>query len=320
MRYRQLGRTGLTVSEIGFGAWGIGGPSPGLPAYGPTDDRESRLSLRRAYELGVTLYDTSDLYGHGHSEVLIGEALKEFRHDLILATKVGLSGGGTSELTGESAVLALEASLKRLQTDYIDLYQLHSPSLDVLRRDPSIVGSLQDLVRAGKVRAAGISVRSPDDGLLAVNEFGFESVQVNFNMSDQRARCNGLFDLCLKAGTGVIVRTPLSFGFLTQAYTSRTNFDATDHRSGWPKEQLKKWAGAGHLFTGHETNGQTSAQVALRYCLSFPCVASAIPGMLSRAHVEENVRAGDMGPLPAEQLDRFSEIYLENQFYVGRSG
>src|SRR5207249_10447963 len=135
-----LGQTALEISEIGFGAWGIGGASAGAVSYGPTDDGESLRALRRAFDLGVTFYDTADLYGHGHSEQLIGAAFRDIRTRVVLATKVGfLAPYGPQDFSPRHVRTALEGSLRRLQTDYVDVYQLHNPPMDLLRSNPGLV-------------------------------------------------------------------------------------------------------------------------------------------------------------------------------------
>ncbi len=320
MRYRTLGTTGLTVSEVGFGAWGIGGTCGGAVAYGPTDDAESKQALRRAVELGVTFFDTSDLYGYGHSEELIGEALHEVRARIVIASKVGfLDQAGKQDFSPTHLRRALEGSLRRLRTDYVDLYQLHSPDVEQLRADGPELDALRVLQREGKVRALGIAVRSPEDGLAAVGRLGFRAVQVNFNLVDQRALHNGLFDLCITTGAGIIVRTPLCFGFLTGEYAAE-DFGPGDHRSRWSRAQRARWADATERFAaiGSTDRRQTQAQAALRFCLSYGAVASVIPGMLTRTHVEENVAASHLGPLPAPWRGSIEHLGAHEDFFVGR--
>jgi aryl-alcohol dehydrogenase-like predicted oxidoreductase len=319
MNYRQLGNTGLEVSEIGFGAWGIGSDK-GAPAYGATDDQESKAALRKAYDLGVNFYDTSDFYGSGHSERLIGESLNDVRSSIVIATKVGLLNSDWHQNFSPQYIRqALEASLARLQTDYIDLYQLHGPTIKTLEEDDSIQVVFQALQREGKIRAFGISVASPDDGLDAISRLGFNSIQVNLNLADQRAVENGLLDLAQRQGAGIIVRTPLCFGFLTGAYSTETEFDATDSRRRWQSEQIQRWSDAGRLFASSlkTSRVQTNAQLALRYCLSYDSVAAVIPGMLTTEHVEENVQASQMGPLSKEDRLMAEKTYRENMFFVG---
>ena len=321
MNYRPLGDTGLEVSEIGFGAWGIGGAKNGALGYGPTDDRESAAALTQAYDLGINFYDTSDLYGYGHSERLIGTSLKDVRHKIVIATKVGFQdASGAQDFSPEHIRRALEESLKRLQSDYVDLYQLHSPPMDVFSHDDGILSALHALQHEGKIRAFGISVSSPEDGFVAVTELGFKSIQVNFNLVDQRALKNGLFDLCKKHHVGIIVRTPLCFGFLTGAYSPETKFDANDHRSRWSAEQITRWASAYEVFSSalNVDEEQTHAQIALRFCLSYQGVSTVIPGMLTQKEVEENVVASQLGPLVEMELLGIEKIHENNTFLIRR--
>ena len=247
MKYRRLGATGLKVSEIGFGAWGIGGDVNGSVAYGPTDDKDSRRALQRAFELGIRFYDTADFYGYGHSEELIGQVLKDVRSQVVIATKVGLlDATGRHDFTRRHIKHSIEGSLRRLGTDYVDLYQLHSPPIDAL--DGEVLATLQLLQTEGKIRAFGISVRSPDDALVAMRAFGVKCIQVNFNLVDQRAVENGLLAKCEEGECRIIVRTPLCFGFLTGAYSTNIQFQESDHRNRWSTEQIRRWSEAWRVF------------------------------------------------------------------------
>jgi aryl-alcohol dehydrogenase-like predicted oxidoreductase len=289
MKYRKLGKTGILVSEIGFGAWGIGGSHGGAVAYGKTDDAESLLALKTAFGLGVNFYDTADIYGFGHSEELIGKAFAGCRADVIIASKVGFLGfDGKQDFSPQYINGSIENSLKSLHTDYIDLYQLHSPDVGLI--EDNTLGALYSLKKQGKIREIGISVRSPDDGIIAINHFEFKVIQVNFNILDQRILDNGLLELCGKKNIGVIIRTPLCFGFLTGKYAAADIFREGDHRSRWSKEQIGKWVDEGKSIMGNViAKGMfTDAQVALRFCLSYRDVSTVIPGMLGKEQVEEN--------------------------------
>jgi len=319
MHYRQLGATGIGVSDIGFGAWGIGGNAKGAVAYGPTVEDESQKALLRAVELGINFFDTSDLYGFGHSEEVLGRALRPVRSKVVIATKVGLlNAAGDQDFSAKHIERALDASLRRLQTDYVDLYQLHNPPLELLKADSGIVSALERLKASGRIRAFGLSLRAPDDGPAAVRDLGFECLQVNFNLLDQRAVENGLFELCSRRNVGVIVRTPLVFGFLTGRYSAGDDFDPSDHRRRWSPEQLERWAAAHHHFTAliDAKSGETPSQFALRFCLSFDCVSTAIPGMLRAEHVIENAAASELLRLPQPVCSRIAEIYREHRFFV----
>lgn len=320
MKLRTLGKTGIRVSEIGFGSWGIGGLSKGATSYGDTNDQDSLKAVARAVELGITFFDTSDLYGYGHSETLLGQALGAQRNKVIIASKVGfLEHLGPQDFSAAHIRRSLEGSLKRMKTDYLDLYQLHSPDINEMEKNPEALQTLQALKKEGKIRAYGVSVRAPGDGLAAVR-LGFESIQVNFNMTDQRAVESGLMDAAAKEGIAIIGRTPLCFGFLTGAYSSKTQFDARDHRSAWTKEQIELWANASRKFKAafDVTIKQTEAQAALRYCLSYPTLSTVIPGMLKVSEVEENASASDLGPLSKDELKKIEQAYRENSFFLGK--
>ncbi|MBI3044313.1 MAG: aldo/keto reductase [Betaproteobacteria bacterium] len=319
MRYRALGRTGLEVSEIGFGAWGIGGDAGGAVAYGPTDRAESLTALRAALDRGITFYDTADFYGHGRSEELIGEAFAGRRGEVVIASKAGLLPDGKHhDFSPGHLRRSLESSLRRLRTDYVDLYQLHGPPPGAFSDET--LDALQSLQREGKARAIGLSARSPEEGRAAAGRFGFACLQINFNLLDQRAAERGLFDLAAREGTGIIVRTPLCFGFLTGRYTARDPFHERDHRGRWSADQRERWASAPERFAAliSELPGQSPAQFALRYCLSYTCVSTAIPGMLTASHVEENAGASALPPLDEAERARIAGIYRQSSFFAGR--
>ncbi|TSC82484.1 MAG: hypothetical protein G01um101420_317 [Parcubacteria group bacterium Gr01-1014_20] len=317
MKYRNLGSSGLRVSEIGFGAWGIGGVTKGATSYGPVDDAESKKALRLAYDNGITLYDTAGVYGYGHSEELIGETFKDVRKDIVIATKVGFSDHNEPQnFSSQNIRHSLEESLRRLKTEYIDLYQLHSPVIEVVREEKNIIETLKSLKKEGKILAFGVSVRKPADSLIAVNELGFESVQVNFNMIDQRIVENGFMEIALEKNIGVVARTPLCFGFLTGKY-SGAKFDPRDHRSSWPVEQIATWARAPELFA-HINKGKDRnlAQLALQFCLAYKVVSAVIPGMISQSDVVENLKASSLTPLTSTELKEIERIYNHNEFFV----
>jgi aryl-alcohol dehydrogenase-like predicted oxidoreductase len=314
MRYRPLGHSGLTVSEIGFGTWGLGGTRKGAVAYGPTDDAESLRALRRAFERGVTFYDTADLYGFGHSEGLLGQAFAPVRSEVVLATKAGFRDAQTQDFSPAHLERSLAASLRRLRTDFADVFLLHSPPLDELHGDRPCLRWLAELKPRGLARAIGLSVRSPEDGIVALNECDVDCLEVNFNLADQRARANGLLAMCEDRGVGVIVRTPLCFGFLTGAYAEGA-FASGDHRNRWSEAQRARWHDAHALFWG-DSSVSSPIELALRFCLSYPGVSTTIPGMLTCEHVEENVSAGEFGPLAGDERERIEALYGTQDFFL----
>ncbi|MGV3523540.1 MAG: aldo/keto reductase [Candidatus Sericytochromatia bacterium] len=319
MRTRLLGRSGLRVSEIGFGAWGIGGVHPDAPpAYGETDDRQSLEALASALDHGITFYDSSDLYGLGHSERLLGQAFARRRSEVVLASKLGYTGQGQAQdFSSDRVRRCLENSLERLQTDYLDLYQLHDAGPDTLERYPDLPALLQTLRDEGLIRAFGISLRTPDDGIKLLDSADWDCLQLNFNLVDQRLLHSPLLERCQQRGIGLIVRTPLCFGFLTGQYAPDTRLPAGDHRQRWPQAQLQRWHEAITLFRQDLSLSEYSdAQFALAFCLSYP-ISTCIPGMLSSQQVHENAQAGVLPPLTPDQRVRLESIYQQHSFYAG---
>ncbi|TMJ21801.1 MAG: aldo/keto reductase, partial [Alphaproteobacteria bacterium] len=215
VKYRALGRTGLSVSEIGFGAWGIGGRTAGTTSYGDTDDCTLLAALARALDGGITFFDTSAAYGDGHSEALIGQAFAGRRDKVVIATKAGYeSWDPAPDFSAAAVVASAEKSLARLRSDYVDLLQLHNPPAEALR-DPELRRALERLQAAGKIRAWGVSAKSPAEAIEALTAFEAPMVQANFNMMDVRALESGLLAEAERRGAGFVGRTPLCFGFLS---------------------------------------------------------------------------------------------------------
>jgi aryl-alcohol dehydrogenase-like predicted oxidoreductase len=317
MRYRKLGNTGIDVSEVGFGTWGIGGRTDDGPnSYGATDDDISLEALQRAFELGINFFDSSNIYGYGHAEELLARAFGKVRGKVVIASKVGfVKHGGPWQIDPKYVRAELEKTLKRLGADYLDLYQLHSPPIEMLKEHPEYVDTFRELKKEGKIRAFGYSVKHPSEGLTAINDFGFEVIQTNFSLIDQRALENGLFDLAREKNIGIIARTPFSFGFLTDTITD-LNFPKDDHRSTWPKAQLKLWAQASKLFEYlRDGKDWTAADLALMFCLSFPAVSTVIPGILTPEQAKEDARAGSLPLLSAEEINKAIETYKSHTFF-----
>jgi len=302
---RPLGRSGLAVSAIGFGAWGIGGHTAGGRSYGATDDAVSLAALEAAFDAGVTFYDTAPLYGLGHSEELIGRAFRARRDRVVIATKAGYSDFTAAPDVSPSGIRrSLEASLRRLGTDYVDLLQLHDADPAYLAEHPEAIDTLTALRAKGRIRAIGASVKSPAHALALIESGVVQVIQANFNMMDLRALDCGLLARAEELGVGIVARTPLCFGFLTGHMTGEEEFPADDHRSLWPRRQLRAWAeGARQLLSlDDRAPGETGTTTALRFVLSFAAVATTIPGMLTPAHVAENTTAGGQPPLSAAAL------------------
>jgi aryl-alcohol dehydrogenase-like predicted oxidoreductase len=240
MKYTQLGSKGPTVSTIGFGAWAIGGMN-----WGETDDEVSRKALHEALDQGVTLIDTADVYGHGHSEELIAGILKERgKGDTIVASKAGNDfynataaddhgfGPIIQTYTKDYIIFAAEQSLKRLKVDSLDILQLHSPNLEKLEQDEPWM-ALEQLKKDGKIRHAGWSVQSFKETehahILDQHHDLLDVLQVRYNLFEREAE-KVLFPKAMKYGTGIIVRIPLLFGFLTGKFNEHSTFGTDDHR------------------------------------------------------------------------------------------
>lgn len=319
MKYRQLGATGLRVSEVGFGAWGIGGRTEGLTSYGDTNDATSLEALRRALDVGITFFDTSNVYGSGHSEALIGGAFYDCRDKVVIATKAGFTTySDAPDFTPQGIRRSLEGSLRRLKSDYVDVLQLHNPPPELLVSHPEIGESLEDMKREGLIRAHGISVKSPDEGLAALNAFAFDSLQANLNMMDIRLIGSGLLDVAAVKRVGVIARTPLCFGFLSGKVASNARFPEGDHRNLWSREQIERWSEGAKLLRAAVPvpDGQTQTQVALRFCLSIRSVSCVIPGILTPAEAEENAAASDAGALSKVEMVSIESINRDHAFFV----
>jgi aryl-alcohol dehydrogenase-like predicted oxidoreductase len=322
MKYRNLGNTGIQISEIGFGAWGIGGVTPGPSSYGPTDDNTSCKALSCALDNGITFYDTSNAYGDGHSERLIGKTFSKAREKVIIATKVGLIKYGLPlDFSTKTIITSLNQSMERLKTDYIDLLYLHNPPPEVIENGEEILECLNHLKKDGKVRAFGVSAQTPEHGLLAIKYLKPSALQVNFNMLDRRVLDCGLMDLARDTQTSLVARTPLSFGFLSGTITRNTQFESSDHRSRWPQKQVNTWVDGAEALLDCMSNkaAQSKPQFAVRFCLSFPPVSAAIPGMMTEKEVLENIHVSELGPLTVVELEKLEKVYLENNSFADKT-
>jgi aryl-alcohol dehydrogenase-like predicted oxidoreductase len=308
---RRLGTTGIEVSEIGFGTWAIGGVAAGTIAYGPTDDQESVAALREARALGCTFFDTSNLYGWGHAETLLGQAFVRCRESIVIATKAGyVSADGNQDFSSDTLYRSLEASLERLQTTYVDLLQLHNPPPEALD-DEWLLAAVQAMQDDGLIRAWGISARTPDEALLFATRYRPACVQVNFNLGDLRALRCGLFATCRDLGVGIVVRTPLAAGFLTGQLGEDATFEESDHRSRYDAATRARWVEAVRRLNPifDDAPDATPAQNAIRYALSFDAVSSVIPGMMRVSQVREDLAASRLPRLTARQLAGIAETY-----------
>jgi aryl-alcohol dehydrogenase-like predicted oxidoreductase len=318
MQYRELGRTGWNVSTISFGAWAIGG------SWGAVDDRESLAALDRAIDLGVNFIDTADVYGDGRSERLVGQLRGRRRESIYVATKAGrrLDPHTAAGYNREKLTAFVERSLKNLGAETIDLLQLHTPPNEVYYR-PEVFGALDDLVAAGKLRHYGVSVKSPEEALKAIDYPNVQSVQIIFNMFRHRPAELFLAE-AKRRRVGILARVPLASGLLTGKLTRESQFDKSDHRQFNRHGEVFD---VGETFSGvdYETGlraveelraicppGWTLTQFALRWILMFDAITCAIPGAKRPQQAEENCAAADLPPLSDEAMSTVRRIYEEH--------
>lgn len=314
MKYRVLGKTGLKVSEVGFGAWAIGGNAHGN-SYGPTDDKLSLAAIERALELGCNFFDTADVYGHGHSEELLGQALKGRRSEVIIATKVGgdfYHGSPRMNFNPDYLEFALGKSCERLATDYIDLYQLHNPP-NQLVKDGRVFKSLEKLRASGKIRHYGISIHDPQEGLLAMRDRELGTIQVAFNILRQEAK-NQLFREAGKNNVGIIAREPLANGFLAGKLKPESSFLQGDIRHNFPLDYKSQLALATDKLRFLESNSRTLAQAVIRFVLDHKDVSTVIPGAKTSEQVDEDFASSESPSLTGEELLRIK--FLRDQGFA----
>lgn len=301
MRTRPLGNTGLEVSEVGFGGWAIGGNLYGN-SYGPTDDALSLRAIQEALDLGCTFFDTADVYGHGHSEELLGQVIGN-RPDVVVATKVGgnFYRGDTvvMDFSPRYIRFACEQSLRRLRRDAIDLYQLHNPPLPFLHYPP-FYAVLHDLQREGKIRFYGVSIHASQEGLAAMRAGQPSTLQVVYNILRQEM-AEELFPTAQERGVGIIAREPLHNGFLTGKYSEDASFPPGDIRHQWPRAYIRRLVHVVEALRPLASSQRSLAQLAIRFVLDNPTVSVVIPGAKTPEQVRENVSAADLSPLTEDE-------------------
>jgi aryl-alcohol dehydrogenase-like predicted oxidoreductase len=314
MHSRRLGKTNHQVSEIGFGAWAIGG------GWGETDDETSLAAMNAAVDAGVTFFDTADVYGDGRSERLIARLLRERDEPLVVATKfIRRAPLDVSLYTYDNLRGWLERSLENLGVETVDLVQLHCPPWDAYYT-PSVFEACDRLVEEGLVRAYGVSVEKVEEALKAIEYPGVATVQIIFNIFRQRP-AELFFEQAKARDVGVIVRVPLASGLLTGKFTRESSFAADDHRAfnrhGEEFDMGETFSGV-DFDTGIDAveelrplvpEGATLAQLALRWILMFDAVSTIIPGAKTPEQAQANAAAADLPPLPEEKMRQIAELY-----------
>jgi aryl-alcohol dehydrogenase-like predicted oxidoreductase len=321
MRYRTLGRTGLEVSELGYGSWGIGG---GM--WVGAEDETSRASLRRAVEHGVNFLDTALVYGDGHSEELVGEVVRESTETVYVATKVPPKNRRWPAPPGIHADAAFpsdwivectEQSLRSLGLETIDVQQFHVWSDEWIGQGDWLE-AIEKLKADGKIRFFGVSINDhqPENALRLIESGVVDSVQVIYNIFDQIPEA-ALFPAVQVADVGVIVRVPFDEGSLTGKITPQTEFPPGDFRIGYfgGGRQQEAWDRVQAITRELEIPLDRMPEIALRFCLSHPAVSTVIAGMRSPRNVEANAATVDEGPLSERELEILRSHGWQQRFY-----
>jgi len=317
MKYNKLGKSGIEVSEVGFGAWTIA-----LDWWGrEIQEDEAKRMLKRAYDLGINFFETGDMYGKGKSERLIGEVFRDMRGEIVISTKYGYDFEGVQQIghselpqqfDGVFTRKALKNSLERLQTDYVDVYGLHNPKLNHVR-DDSIFATLDSLRDEGRLRtcqvALGPAIGWRQEGMEAMNRPNVSAVQTVYNILEQTPG-NELLDSANKNGVGILARVPDASGILTGKVGADTKIGEKDHRSvrkgEWIKASLKK---VEQLRPIAERNGLSITELAIKFILSRKGVASVLPTVVSVEEIEQFAAMSDGGYIGGQDMEEVGELF-----------
>jgi aryl-alcohol dehydrogenase-like predicted oxidoreductase len=327
MKYRNLGNTDIAVSEVGFGVWTV---STGW--WGEVvDDRSVRL-LRQAHERGINYFDTADTYGSGKGETLLADAFGHMRESIVISTKIGYDFYNHTARRGQQERpqdwsegflrFALEQSLKRLGTDYVDLLQLHNTKMDAAEND-ELFALMESFKDEGKIRSYGAALGPKigwrEEGVKMMRERDLAGLQMIYNLLEQDPG-RDLIGAARETGTSLVVRVPHSSGMLEGRYDENTTFGPNDHRRHRPKEWLttglRKVESLSFLT---EPGERTLGQAALKFVLASPEVASTLPNIYDEAQIEEFAATSETPDLTEGELSRVAELY-ENNFGLEPTG
>ena len=317
MKYKKLGKSGIKVSEIGFGAWTIG-----LDWWGKKiEEEEAKRMLKKAYDLGINFFETADMYGKGKSEKLIGEVFKGMRDEIVISTKYGYDFSeaeqiGHAELPQkfdpDFTRKALNASLERLQTDYLDSFGLHNPKVNHIRNDTTFE-TFDKLIEEGKIKAAqvalGPAIGWTQEGLEAMDRKSVSSVQTVYNILEQTPG-NELIEKAEKQDVGILVRVPDASGILTGKVKAETVIPSNDHRKDrkveWRKSALEK---VEQFRPIAERNGLNITEFAIKFILSKKSIASVLPTVVSEEEIEMFAAISDGNYLSSSDMKEIDDLY-----------
>lgn len=325
MKYRRLGKSGIMVSEIGFGAWTIA-----LDWWGgkKIDDEEAIRMLKRAFDLGINFFETADVYGKGRSEKLIGEAFKGLNRDeVIYSTKWGYDIYG-AEQVGHNELpqkhnpsfmnYALQESIKRLQTDFVDVYSLHNPKMNAIQ-DNSIFETLDNACNEGKIRSYGVALGPAigwkEEGILSMEKRDVTCLQSVYNLLEQDP-VKDFFQVAEANDVGLLARVPDASGVLTGKVNVDTVFDKNDHRSTrkkeWIVQALQKIE---HIKPIADSYGWTVTELAIKFILSQNKITSVLPTVVNLEEIELFTNMSDGRCLRQDDLEALSQMY-DKDFYT----
>jgi aryl-alcohol dehydrogenase-like predicted oxidoreductase len=309
LKTRLLGKSGIAVTEIGMGLWAAGGDQ-----WGPTDDQVVLDAIAYALDIGVNFFDTADVYGAGHSEELLGQAMRGRRDKFIVASKIGWQNfdqarGQTDYTTVEQFIAGVESNLRRLQTDYIDVMQSH-----INYREPTMeifLEGFQRLQQQGKIRAYGVST-SDFEYLQHFDHDGHcSTLQIDYSLLNRTPEAE-ILPYCQSHNIGVIVRGALAMGILTGKFTPETQFSDGDFRQNWQNDPEQRAIFHNDLEKVEQlrplTGQRTLAQLAVQFVLAHPAISTVIPGAKSRQQIQETAQAAWLPPLSQDELALFTTI------------
>ena len=317
MKYKELGKSGIKVSEIGFGAWTIA-----LNWWGKEiDEDEAKRMLKKAYDLGINFFETADMYGKGKSERLIGEVFKDMRNEVVISTKYGYDFENADQIghnelpqqfDSKFTENALKNSLGRLQTDYVDVYGLHNPKLRHIR-DDVIFDTLDKKIDEGKIKtcqiALGPAIGWTQEGMEAMNRKNISAVQTVYNILEQTPG-NELIENAVKKDVGILVRVPDASGILTGKVTPETKISEKDHRKErtieWRKSAMHK---VEQLRPIAERNGLNITELAIKFILSKKAISSVLPTVISVEEIEMFAAMSDGKYIPDSDMKEIDDLY-----------
>ena len=318
MKHNSIADGQLKVSALGFGVWTVS-----TTWWGFTDDKGGSDLLRSAYDKGITFFDTADTYGSGKGETMLAEALGDVREKIVIGTKFGYDFDSGVEREGHKELpqdfspafvrRACEASLKRLGTDYIDIYQLHNPRLPTLQSEELFL-TLEELKSEGKIRhyaaAIGPDIGWEEEGIASMRRPGIATAQIIYSVLEQEP-ARTFFPVAQESGTALLSRVPHASGLLDGTYTPGMSFDSSDHRAHrkreWLEESLRKVATLDSVYGGE--TGRTIGQAAIQFVLSEPTIACVLPNFLNEGQLDEFIGALDAPPISEDDIATLKELF-----------